>query len=48
MSHPQRVLLLGCYSLASWSSLFWINGISSWQLTPSEWVTTGSLWPRLS
>jgi cytochrome bd ubiquinol oxidase subunit I len=39
-----RVGLLMTYSLAGWFSLFWINGILSWQLTPGEWVTTRDVW----
>jgi len=40
----RRMLLIGIYSLASWFSLFWINGILSWQLTPGRWVETRSMW----
>ena len=29
-----RMTLLVIYSIAAWFSLFWINGILSWQLTP--------------
>jgi len=29
-----RLTLLALYSVAAWMSLFWINGILSWQLTP--------------
>ncbi|MEM6798562.1 MAG: cytochrome c [Planctomycetota bacterium] len=29
-----RLTLLATYSFAAWMSLFWINGILSWQLTP--------------
>lgn len=39
-----RMRLLIVYSLAAWGSLFWINGILSWQLTPGRWVTTHSVW----
>ncbi len=35
-----RLRLLILYSVASWFSLFWINGILSWQLTPGS----GSFW----
>jgi mono/diheme cytochrome c family protein len=35
-----RLRLLGLYAVASWFSLFWINGILSWQLTPGG----DSLW----
>ncbi|MGH7144032.1 MAG: c-type cytochrome [Planctomycetota bacterium] len=33
-----RMLLLGLYTFAAWMSLFWINGILSWQLTPGGWT----------
>lgn len=39
-----RLALLVLYSLAAWASLFWINSILSWQLTPGEWVESHSLW----
>lgn len=39
-----RLALLVIYSVAGWGSLFWINGILSWQLTPGEWVRGGSIW----
>lgn len=39
-----RFALLAIYSLASWFSLFWINGILSWQLTPGEWTETHRVW----
>ncbi len=39
-----RLALLVIYSIAGWGSLFWINGILSWQLTPGEWVRSGSIW----
>lgn len=32
-----RMTLLVLYSVAAWFSLFWINGILSWQLTPGGW-----------
>ncbi|MDX2090409.1 MAG: cytochrome c [Kofleriaceae bacterium] len=41
-SARRRLLLL--YALASWMSLFWINGILSWQLTPGRWLDGGGLW----
>jgi len=40
---PTRMRLLVLYTAAAWGSLFWINGILSWQLTPGNW-TTGDLW----
>jgi len=40
----QRLALLALYSFAAWMSLFWINGILSWQLTPGEWSTSHNAW----
>lgn len=48
--------LLVIYAVASWVSLFIINGILSWQLTPGNWLVTHriadgffnpSFWPSL-
>lgn len=39
-----RLRLLVIYSLAAWFSLFWINGILSWQLTPGEFLVTHNVW----
>jgi cytochrome bd ubiquinol oxidase subunit I len=39
-----RLQLLLLYSFASWMSLFWINGILSWQLTPGTWLETRNVW----
>lgn len=39
-----RLWLLILYSFASWFSLFWINGILSWQLTPGRWVESQYVW----
>lgn len=39
-----RLRLLALYALASWMSLFWINGILSWQLTPGDWLHGGGVW----
>lgn len=39
-----RMTLLILYSTAAWFSLFWINGILSWQLTPGEFHRTHSVW----
>ena len=56
LSDRSRMTLLALYSFAAWMSLFWINGILSWQLTPGDWVETRSLvdgffnpsfWPSL-
>jgi cytochrome bd ubiquinol oxidase subunit I len=39
-----RLALLGLYTFAAWMSLFWINGILSFQLTPGAWLETRALW----
>lgn len=39
-----RMILLVLYTFAAWMSLFWINGIISWQLTPGRWHETHSVW----
>ena len=39
-----RMRLLVCYAVAAWGSLFWINGILSWQLTPGGWLDGGGVW----
>jgi len=39
-----RMTLLVLYSIAAWFSLFWINGILSWQLTPGQWTQTHDVW----
>ncbi len=39
-----RLTLLVLYTTAAWFSLFWINGILSWQLTPGEWVNSKRVW----
>jgi len=55
LSDASRLWLLVLYSIAAWFSLFWINGILSWQLTPGGWAEQGvwagffnaSFWPSL-
>jgi len=56
LSDRSCMMLLGLYAIAAWMSLFWINGILSWQLTPGDWLQTRSLadgffnpgfWPSL-
>jgi cytochrome d ubiquinol oxidase subunit I len=44
LSDRARLRLLALYALASWMSLFWINGILSWQLTPGDWLHGGGVW----
>ena len=39
-----RLQLLVLYAFASWMSLFWINGIPAWQLTPGDLLTSCSVW----
>lgn len=39
-----RRRLLGLYAIAAWMSLFWINGILSWQLTPGGWLEGKGMW----
>jgi cytochrome bd ubiquinol oxidase subunit I len=39
-----RLRLLALYAFASWMSLFWINGILSWQLTPGGWIESREVW----
>ena len=44
LDDKSRFILLGLYSAAAWFSLFWINGILSWQLTPGGWTTDRTVW----
>jgi mono/diheme cytochrome c family protein len=44
LDHPTRLKLLAMYTIAAWFSLFWINGILSWQLTPGAWLQNHDLW----
>lgn len=44
LDDPMRMTLLVIYTAAAWGSLFWINGILSWQLTPGGWLESRSLW----
>ncbi len=39
-----RLKLLITYSVASFFSLFWVNGILAWQLTPGTWLRSGDVW----
>ncbi len=56
ISDRSALSLLAIYAVAAWASLFIINGIISWQLTPGRWLETGrvvdgffnpSFWPSL-
>src|SRR5207253_627843 len=44
LSGRARMILLAIYSTAGWFSLFWVNGILSFQLTPGRWIETHSVW----
>lgn len=44
LSDAARMFLLATYTAAAWLSLFWINGIISWQLTPGAWLETKNVW----
>ncbi len=45
---PRDHMLLGIgYCLFAFASLFIINGIVSFMLTPGEWLTGGGFWPAL-
>ena len=44
LSDRSRAMVLFFYSLAGWFSLFWINGILSFQLTPGNWLIDHSVW----
>ncbi|MEZ4403414.1 MAG: cytochrome ubiquinol oxidase subunit I [Kofleriaceae bacterium] len=44
LSDPDRLRLLALYTVAAVGSLFWINGILSWQLTPGAWLRSHDLW----
>lgn len=39
-----RQILLVLYTVGAWFSLFWINGILTWQLTPGTWLETHRVW----
>lgn len=42
---PRKHLFLGwVYFVAAWMSLFLINGIIGFMLTPGEWLNNGSFW----
>jgi len=56
LSDRSSLTLLVLYTFAAWMSLFWINGILSWQLTPGHWLQSRdvfdgffnpSFWPSL-
>ncbi len=44
LADSARLRLLVIYTVAAWMSLFWINGILSWQLTPGGWLESHDVW----
>ncbi len=44
MSPRDHMLIGWIYFAAAWLSLFIINGIITFMLTPGEWLTTGAFW----
>lgn len=44
LNDATRLMLLAVYSTAAWFSLFWINGILAWQLTPGGWLENQNVW----
>ncbi len=44
LNDRSRFRLLILYAVAAWFSLFWINGILSWQLTPGPFHQTHNVW----
>lgn len=44
LSGRLRLALLAIYAVAAWMSLFWINGILAWQLTPGGSLDDGGVW----
>ncbi|MEN8258537.1 MAG: cytochrome ubiquinol oxidase subunit I, partial [Thermodesulfobacteriota bacterium] len=42
---PKRHLILGwIYFICAWMSLFWINGIIDFMLTPGDWLVDQNFW----
>lgn len=42
---PKNHLIIGwIYFIAAWMSLFIINGIITFMLSPGKWITTGNFW----
>ncbi len=44
MSARNHLIVGWIYFVAAWLSLFVINGIVTFMLTPGEWITTGEFW----
>ncbi len=47
MDRKQHVMVGWVYFVAAWMSLFVINGILTFMLTPGQWLETGSFWHAL-
>ena len=44
MSHKNHMIIGWLYFIFAWLSLFIINGILGFMLTPGKWIETGSFW----
>ncbi|MCX8031493.1 MAG: cytochrome ubiquinol oxidase subunit I [Thermodesulfovibrionales bacterium] len=44
LSDRKRLNIAAIYAISAWLSLFIINGIITFMLTPGEWLQTNSLW----
>ncbi len=44
LSNKQRLTIAFIYALSAWLSLFVINGILTFMLTPGEWLNTRNFW----
>ena len=44
MPYRKRIWLAAGYAIGAWMSLFWVNGILSFQLTPGGWLESQSVW----
>lgn len=44
MSAKNHIIVGWIYFIAAWMSLFIINGIITFMLTPGEWIQTGNFW----
>lgn len=47
MSHKSHMILGWLYFIFAWLSLFTINGILGFMLTPGKWMETGNFWQGL-
>ncbi|MFQ5654005.1 MAG: c-type cytochrome [Planctomycetota bacterium] len=44
LSYRRRLAVAAAFALAAWLSLFWVNGVLSFQLTPGGWIDDGGVW----